>query len=208
MATASLDKVRAHWAALLESLEASPKDFYTSVQKAIEKRDVPDATPWEIKLPEGGRFSARRLYLRVQRREYTIDVCGAPFGTGFFVSEWLILPGPSILVGIILVLLGIIVLLWSLQFPIGSSIIRGGQILYLPVVQGAAALEIVLAVLFGIIRPLFFPPRMTYYRYDTAEMFFRAVHEAVKEVLDGLCTAQGVRLLSEEERKPIMRGLN
>lgn len=46
---------------------------------------------------------------------------------------------------------------------------------------------------------------MTYYRLDTALMFQESVHSALMEVIDELTSANGVRTLTEEERKPIMR---
>src|SRR5467141_3180264 len=48
---------------------------------------------------------------------------------------------------------------------------------------------------------------VTYYRWDTALMFQSAVHAAVLEVLDQRTSAQGLRSLSEIERKPILRDL-
>jgi hypothetical protein len=50
----------------------------------------------------------------------------------------------------------------------------------------------------------FFRP-LTYYRIDTSEMFQQAVQMAVHEVIDRMTTAQGVRALTEMERKPVMR---
>jgi hypothetical protein len=38
---------------------------------------------------EGGSFSSKRIYLRVVRQGVTFDICGAPFGSGFFASWWL-----------------------------------------------------------------------------------------------------------------------
>jgi hypothetical protein len=197
--------VRAHWAQLIENLEASPQGFYASIEKAIQEREMPDAKISRKLWPEGGIFSARREYLRVQRRRHTIDICGAPFGSGFFSSSWLIPARPSILVGVILVLIGLAVLGWAFSYSDIGGYIVGGRWIHMDEIQKAAAIEIVLAGVFGIIRPLFFPPRFTYYRHDTAQMFYLAVHKAVGEVIDGLCTAQGVRLLTEDERKPIMR---
>jgi hypothetical protein len=82
--------VISHWYQLLGSLQASPKEFYASIEQAIERRNVPDAKRSRVDWREGGLLSAKREYLRVQRREYTFDICGAPFGTGFFVSWWLV----------------------------------------------------------------------------------------------------------------------
>jgi len=49
--------------------------------------------------------------------------------------------------------------------------------------------------------------RETYWRIDTALMFQDSVHAAVLEVIDDLIKAQGLRALSELERKPVMREL-
>jgi hypothetical protein len=45
----------------------------------------------------------------------------------------------------------------------------------------------------------------TYYRIDTALMFQEAIRESVQAVIDELTKAQGLRMLSENERKPVMR---
>lgn len=52
-----------------------------------------------------------------------------------------------------------------------------------------------------------FVKRVTYYVIDTALMFQESVRLAVLEVIDGLTTAQGIRALSELERKPILHNI-
>ena len=47
----------------------------------------------------------------------------------------------------------------------------------------------------------------TYYRIDTALMFQELVHASVLEVLDDSTKTQGLRSLTELERKPILREL-
>lgn len=56
----------------------------------------------------------------------------------------------------------------------------------------------------GFIAQNFLKP-LTYYKLDTAAMFQGVVHGAVLEVLDSLTMAKGVRALTEDERKPVMR---
>jgi len=93
MATqASLSLVISHWYQLLEGVQGSPKDFYGTVNKAIEERQIPQAKTSVVQWPEGGVGSARREYLRVRRKEHIFDICGAPFGPSFFVSWWLWIP--------------------------------------------------------------------------------------------------------------------
>src|SRR6185295_2211980 len=50
---------------------------------------------------------------------------------------------------------------------------------------------------------IFRPP--TYYRQDTIDMYQKAVHAAVLEVVDGVMSAKGLRSLGPEERQPTLR---
>lgn len=102
--------VISHWYNLLEGLQASPKEFYTAVEEAIRKRQVPDVKWFRADFPEGGPLSPRREYLRVTRRDHVFDICGAPFGNGFFVSWWLgELPGGCLALLLAIPLLNLIV---------------------------------------------------------------------------------------------------
>ena len=150
------------WHHLIENLQASPMEFYSQVEAALQKRQIPDIKTSRVDWREGGLLSAKREYLRVRRKEFVFDICGAPFGTGFFFSWWL------------------------------------GE---LP--SGFWAL-VSLIPLFGPLMIWAFR-RETYYKNDTALMFQDTVHSAVMEILDGMSSAKGLRVLSELERKPIMR---
>lgn len=206
------------WAQLMEGMQASPLDFYAAIEAAIKRREIPGCRLSRVEWPEGGFFSARRQYLRAKRGEALIDVCGAPFGTAFFSSSWLCIPPPTIWKAIVLLLIGLYVgvdysiqLAWLIQRN-GLQQALQADVLWPTTLQFVVILFLdflfmASVVIFGIIRPLFFPPRQTFYRYDTAEMFYRAVHEAVREVVDGLRSAQGLRALTEAEWKPIMKGL-
>jgi hypothetical protein len=46
---------------------------------------------------------------------------------------------------------------------------------------------------------------LTYYKIDTSLMFQSVAHSAVLRVLDSLTSAKGLRALTEDERKPVMR---
>ncbi len=48
--------------------------------------------------------------------------------------------------------------------------------------------------------------KKTYFRHDTAIMFQELFHSAILEVIDGMTKANGLRALSESERKPVMSG--
>lgn len=51
----------------------------------------------------------------------------------------------------------------------------------------------------------YFAPRKTFYQLDVALMFQALTHSAVLEVIDGLVENKGLKVLSEHERKPILR---
>lgn len=81
--------ILSHWYTLIEGLQDSSQDFYASLEKVINGRDLPKVKLSRIDHREGSIFSARREYLRVKCREHVFDVCAAPYGKGFFVSWWL-----------------------------------------------------------------------------------------------------------------------
>ena len=211
MKRGGIDTAIGHWAQLMEGLHESPQHFYEAVTAAIQKREIPDCFLKRVYWREGGLFSARRLYLRARRAGYHIDICGAPFGNAFFASSWLCFPPPSLWIAIAVVIascaygVSTLSILLHVQFQPGGPYFTP-WIIEILLRGGLALLVAVLVTVFGIIRPLYFPPRLTYYRYDTAQMFYRAVQNAVAEVIQGLRAEQGLRLLTEDELKPIMRG--
>jgi hypothetical protein len=79
-----------HWNGWIGGLQASSKEFYTQVEEAIGKREVPDCKIVRVSLSEGGFFSSSREYLRVIRKDLRFEICAAPFGDSFFVSWWLL----------------------------------------------------------------------------------------------------------------------
>jgi hypothetical protein len=82
--------VVSHWYQPLQGLSYSTQEFYTSVEAAIADWQRDDIHVSRVSHQEGGIFSASREYLRVVRGDYTFDCCAAPFGSGFFVSWWLL----------------------------------------------------------------------------------------------------------------------
>ncbi len=211
-----IDTAIGHWAQLMEGMQASSLDFYDAIEAAIKRREIPDCKLRRVLWPEGGFLSARREYLRAKRAGYHIDICGAPFGTAFFSSSWLCIPPPTIWVAVVLFLIGLFYGLQNLErfvfFARGNGFLNlfafdalRPTAIELAAILGLDFVFLVCVAIFGIIRPLFFPPRLTFYRIDTADMFYRAVQAAVREVVDGLRSAQGLRALTDEEWKPVMR---
>lgn len=207
--------VRSHWCTLIENLQASSKEFYTSVEAAIKARQVPATNQSRVDWKEGGLYSAYREYLRVSREKHVMDICAAPYGTGFFVSEWLgeLRPspiGPSLLTIVIVALIYFV--LTSLFGVMGFLLSIVGVVLVFLFVgtlisqssgQDWVRYALVIPVVGWLFDRLFLPP--TYYRIDSALMFEEAVHQSVLDIIDGMTKAKGLRMLSESERKPIFR---
>jgi len=147
-------EVIAPWGEPIVGLEHSPLDFYATLETDIKLLEIPKAELSRVSFKEAGLLSADRQYLRVKRYEHTFDICGAPFGRGFFVSWWLF-----------------------------------GQ-------QGCLAS---LPYLGALLRPT------TYYSIDTGLMFQAAVEHAVHQALQTTMETKGLRALSAEDRKPLMR---
>lgn len=56
----------------------------------------------------------------------------------------------------------------------------------------------------GVFATHFFKPA-TYFKTDTSLMFQSVAHSAVLRVVDGLTSQKGLRALTEDERKPLMK---
>lgn len=212
---AAPDTVFAHWCTLIENLQESPLRFYQSVELALSRRQIPGTENSRVEYLESGVLSAKREYLHVTRGGLVFDICGAPFGTGFFVSSWLAetqlsipallkiwilialfgLPAAAIakfgvFLGLLLTVVAIPLLLWLAKAILADSAVSPDILADVPII--------------GWLYTWLFKPS-TYYRIDTTLMFQQAVHSAVMEVVDEITKANGLRALSESERKPIMR---
>ncbi len=107
-------EVISHWSTLIEGFQFSPQKFYEMVTEAVTQRRMPNATIGKVQFKEGNFLSAKREYLKVYcgKEKFYFAICGAPFGTGFFVSYWQ-LQQPD----------GCLVQLFS-SFPVLSAIAR------------------------------------------------------------------------------------
>jgi hypothetical protein len=207
--------VISHWHHPIENFQTSPMEFFASVEQALQPRQIPDYAVSRIDWREGGVLTARREYLRVKRGKLIFDICAAPFGTGFFFSWWLTEVPPSwgLLWALLIVFAGFAIVGIGIQLMGFSAGIVLGIIAFVAVfwlfgnlIQMGSELEdAVLAIpLFGALYERLFKP-LTYYKMDTAIMFQSMVHSAVKEVVEQLLSAKGLRPLTELEQKPIMR---
>jgi hypothetical protein len=218
MSRTSAGSVVSHWHKLIENFQTSSLEFYTAVEAAIKRREIPDTLMSRVDWKEGGALSARREYLRVSRGNLICDICAAPFGTGFFFSSWVAEAPPklgclylAVLAGGGLVVFALLARLFGafggvvaaiVLFPVALFFV--GRLIH----QGSfGSEEVVLSIPF--LAPIYswlFNPN-AYYRTDTRLMFQESVHAAMLEVVDSLTKASGIRELSELERKPMQREL-
>lgn len=211
-------EIIAHWHLLVDDFHTSALEYYKSAEEAIVARQIPDVQVSRVDWKEGGIISAKREYLRVERGKLAFDICAAPFGTSYFFSWWLtkqppqfaLLYGCLTLIGLPIVFLVSIsifgffngFLIFLMALAVGIVILRNS------IAAGASDLEdLILAI--PTIGPLYqavFRPA-TYFYTDTRLMFQESVHRALLEAIAGLRQARGLRLLSSDETRPIMRDL-
>jgi hypothetical protein len=195
--------VRSHWAKLIEEFKTSPLDFYSRVQDGLKRRDVPGLESGLVNWHEGGMISAKRTYLRLARERIVVDLCAAPFGTGFFIS-WRLGEIPLkihwISIGLILFMMFIvwITLIVLFDFGLGTMVMSTFITAFVLLLNKIIRQEI------EAFYERFFCSD-TYYRIDTMLMYEQAVHAAVMEALDEVTSAQGIAPISDKDRKPIMR---
>src|ERR1051326_7027789 len=192
VASPKVEDAAAHWSKLIEGFETSALDYYAALEAALIRRRIPKIRIGHVNFAEGGLLDARREYLRVQREGLQIDICAAPFGPGFFFSWWL--AGRRNLAWLAVPLIGLVGLI---GISANGGISAGTRLL--------ASVLLLFALGIGTSLAYRLLKRVTYYTPDTMRMFSSAVHSAVLETIDDLTAAQGLRALSEEERKPIMR---
>jgi len=206
------------WGHLFEQLQESPQSFYKDLEDAIGKRGLPGVSMSRVDYHEGGLFSAKREYFRVERQRLVFDVGVAPMGNACFVSWWMgevrsfwgtLFAGIILLVSLFLyvyfigkigIFFGVVVasiLLAGVLWVIGYLIREGGLQIDLSLSE---------VPIFGRFFDLIFKPD-TYYRIDTELGFMEAVHHNVMEIIDRLTEEKGLRALTESERKPILKDL-
>lgn len=91
--SASQKHFHSHWNTLIDNFNFSTKEFYHLLEEEFKSHGISNIIISEVKLKEGNMLSSKRLYLRMEWRDYQYDICGAPFGKGFFISWWLLYKG-------------------------------------------------------------------------------------------------------------------
>ncbi|MGI8908363.1 MAG: hypothetical protein ACR2IE_17965 [Candidatus Sumerlaeaceae bacterium] len=205
---------QSNWHHFFDGFQASAEEFLEAIEKAVKKREVPDLRRSRIDYQERGMFSAYREYLRAGRGRFVIDICAAPFGTGFFVSWWFAEGRPSPFFPTLAA--GAIITFTVMQSYDWFGLFQGPLIAGLAVIfewlaaglfvsqaEREANVYFFAVLLFGPLWERYFAPP-TYYRQDTQKMYEAAVHAAIMEVVDAQTGAKECRPLTEMERSPIL----
>lgn len=83
-------EAHSNWNHLLDNFEFSSEEFYKRLKQNLHSHGIKEIDTYIVYLKQGGIFSKRRKYLRVNWKGFQYDICAAPFGKGFFVSWWLL----------------------------------------------------------------------------------------------------------------------
>lgn len=86
----NLEKLHSHWNTLIDDFNFSSEEFYKRLQSELQSQGINNISIEKVSLKEGNALSSKRIYLRVLWKSYQYDICGAPFGNGFFISWWLL----------------------------------------------------------------------------------------------------------------------
>lgn len=204
-----------HWIGFADNFQFASADFYNSVEKELQARQVPGLEISRIDFAEGGLLSDKRVYLRMLRERLVFDVCAAPFGTRYFFScRMAEIPAVVQLWQLLLLALGIgtvCELFWKMSGLFWGTLLILlvlGILVY--VLRNAVALglqdldaTLIKSPVVGPIYERWFR-KETYYRVDTRLMYLDTVSNVVKALAEEVTGAKGVKLLHQYEQAPIL----
>ena len=200
-----------HWT--FEQFECSPDEFYKSIEKELEAREMPGLTIERIEHKEGGILSAKRDYLRMRRERLVFDFCLAPFGTYWFISRrYSLIPFTLKMWEIVAVFLllasvaGFYIAIFGLVLGLsifGGSILGIALLMRNLVSMGLHDLDSALLqipVIGAIYECLF--RKETYYREDTRNSYVSVVDTISKAKIDELVEQKGAKLVAYRDETP------
>ena len=221
---ASKADVLSHWYSLIPGFSTSTDEFYQAIERELKSRQVPGLEISRVEFSEGGLLSDKRQYLRMTRERLVFDVCAAPFGTAYFFScrfaeiplfirlwQLLVLLAVSMVAGLLWFIVcahyfgALSIVVW----PMGCVVLVA---LAIYILRNAVRMELKDLDAFLIKSPLgsiyegWFR-RETYYREDTRLMYLDTVNAVVKEHVETVTGAKGVKLVRFNEYNPVLREL-
>jgi hypothetical protein len=180
----------AQWNKFIDGAQVRPLQFYAVVEEKLAARQIPKIRCSRICMHERGPLSPNREYLKIRRKNLEFYICGAPFGTGFFVSSRLLkqngLTFPPKILAVLAYLLIVAMLVKALGLT-ALALIGTGSI--------AAAVYLAMT------------RDGTPYEKDMAESFRRAVHNSLLEAIDDLTKLRPIASRPLNPSTPLMAEL-
>jgi hypothetical protein len=207
-----------HWFTVVDHASFSAEDFYREVEQELAARKVPGLGIMRVEFKEGGLLSDRRVYLRMVRETFVFDVCAAPFGRAYFFSLRFAEIQPEIKpwqIAICLLALSVVggaAVHWlGLERGLGlAGLLCAGLVWFLRNVIALHLLDLdTMLIRSPIVGPIYlrYFRKDTYYRQDTRLLYHQIVSEIVKQKVEEVTAAKGVKLLKTYEHDPILDGL-
>jgi len=204
-----------HWFTFLENFNLAPSEFYSAVEKELDRLKMPSMDMSRVEFSEGGLLSDKRVYLRMTRERFVFDLCAAPFGTGYFFScRAVLIPAvvePWHVAALVLFFGGVYS---ALVRPLGADfallavatlVLAIVQVFRSEVAQGLTDLDstLIKTPILGPIYEAWFR-RETCYRKDTRMCYLEAVPQIVKRLAEEATGTKGIKLTRQYERGPIL----
>jgi hypothetical protein len=204
-----------HWIAFADRFSYPSQEFYNTIEKELEARQIPGLEKSRVEFAEGGILSEKRIYLRMLRERLVFDTCAAPFGAGYFFSCRTVYIPPVIKFWHILVLLALFCIAYSLLSallgPTYALIAWVGlltaiaQVFQNAVGLGLADLDATL-IKVPVVGPVYerWFRKETYYRVDTRLTYLDLIPHLVQKLADEVTAAKGVKLVRRYQVAPIL----
>ncbi len=205
-----------HWDRHFKGVKCNPTEFYQRLATRLEERGVPEMMTGPIFLKQAGPMSPRRMYLRMQRERLVFEICGLPFADGMFFSERVFdRRRPAGILEFLIVMVfgfGLFMGVWFFLPFLWAFVITTGafallwSLMRLGALDAVGSLDRILSDLpvIGPIHELLFHPD-TYHRQDTMNAYQEVVRDVLMSVIDEITKEQGIRPMTEEERRPYLR---
>lgn len=190
----------------------SPGEFYQELVRKLEARRVTGLNIEPVYYKEGGPFTPRRMYLKLQRERLVFEIGSFPFADGVFLSERVFdrrrVAGLLDFLIVLAVLSGLFMFLLLFAGRTWAFVATSGlfallwSLMRLGTVDAVGSVDRWLSDLpvLGPIYELIFHPD-TFHRQDTILAYRKVVHEEVLRVADEISTRTGHRPMTGEDRQ-------
>jgi hypothetical protein len=208
------DAVLGHEIYFADGLTLPPQEFYDAVEKAMADRKIPTMEVSRVEYAEGGLLSEKRLYLRMIRERLAFDTCASPFGNTFFFSCRTVHSPPVLRLWHIAVAFVFFAFVYSLlvrelgmmfaNIAMVALLIAIVEVFRNAIGMGLTNLDNALMKI-PVVGPIYenWFRKETYYREDTRLVYLKIVPDIIKQVIDDITGAKGIKLIQQYERAPI-----